>query len=344
MPPSRGPISRALGALAGAVVSAVAVAGLVSVTAAPAHAVGDGSIGIRLTEAPTSRADDPRARVYVVDHVAPGTTFTRHVEISNDTDESRAISVYAGPAAIRHDAWTPAAPGKTSELTGWTGVRPDHLVLAAHDRAVVPVTFTVPKDASAGERYGVVWASTTSTGSGNVKMVSRVGIRVYLSVGPGGEPPTRFTLTDLRGTRAPDGSPRVLATVTNTGGRAVDLEGRLQLSDGPGGLSAGPFKMDEGDTLAPGDRATVVTTLDGALPAGPWTARLRVWSGAGQQKLAGTLTFPASVGAASAATPVPDSAILWWAWAAGVVLLLALILLLLAWRRRRRGTAGRHAA
>jgi hypothetical protein len=342
MPPSRGPISRALGAV---LAVAVVAAGLVSAAATPALAVGDGSIGIRLTEAPTSRAGDPRARVYVVDHVAPGTTFTRHVEISNDTDSSRAVDVYAGPAAIRHDTWTTAPPGRTSELTGWISASPERLVIAAHQRAVVPVTFAVPKDASAGERYGVVWASTASKGSGNVRMVSRVGIRVYLSVGPGGEPPTRFTLSDLRGARAPDGSPQVLATVRNTGGRAIDLQGSLQLSDGPGGLSAGPFEMDDGDTLAPGDRATVVTTLDRALPAGPWTARLRVWSGAAQQRLAGTITFPTAVGGTSAATPVPDSAISWWVWAAGVALVLALLLLLLAKRRRREPRAGgRHAA
>jgi hypothetical protein len=35
-----------------------------------------GSVGLRLLEAPTSRRDDPRARVYVVDHLHPGESIS----------------------------------------------------------------------------------------------------------------------------------------------------------------------------------------------------------------------------------------------------------------------------
>ncbi|MDP1793557.1 MAG: hypothetical protein Q8K63_05395 [Acidimicrobiales bacterium] len=42
-----------------------------------------GSISIRLLDAPTNRADDPRAKTYIVDHVSPGTTISRRVEIGN---------------------------------------------------------------------------------------------------------------------------------------------------------------------------------------------------------------------------------------------------------------------
>ena len=45
----------------------------------------------------------------------------------------------------------------------------------------------------------------------------------------------------------------VLATVHNTGGRALDMNGTLQLPAGPGGLSAGPFPANLGVTLAIGD-------------------------------------------------------------------------------------------
>ena len=36
-----------------------------------------GSIGIRLLEAPVNRENDPRARIYIVDHVSQGTTIAR---------------------------------------------------------------------------------------------------------------------------------------------------------------------------------------------------------------------------------------------------------------------------
>jgi hypothetical protein len=48
------------------------------------------------------------------------------------------------------------------------------------------VTIRVPRDAAPGERYGVVWAETRAgpdSGDG-ITQVNRVGIRLYLSVGP----------------------------------------------------------------------------------------------------------------------------------------------------------------
>ena len=43
------------------------------------------SVGIRIIDVPTGRSEDPRARQYIVDHLAPGTTITRRVEVTNGT-------------------------------------------------------------------------------------------------------------------------------------------------------------------------------------------------------------------------------------------------------------------
>ena len=53
------------------------------------------------------------------------------------------------------------------------------------------MTIAVPRDAAPGERYGVVWAEVRAAApaAGGITQVSRVGIRIYLSVGPGGRPP-----------------------------------------------------------------------------------------------------------------------------------------------------------
>ena len=117
------------------------------------------------------------------------------------------------------------------------------------------MTITVPSDAAPGEQYGVVWAEARSApvAGGGVIQVSRVGIRLYVSVGPGGAPAADFTIDSLTANRSADGQPTVLATVHNTGGRALDMSGTLQLLAGPGGLSAGPFPATLGTTLAIGD-------------------------------------------------------------------------------------------
>ena len=102
------------------------------------------------------------------------------------------------------------------------------------------MTIAVPIDAAPGERYAVVWAETRSTPSeGGITQVNRVGIRIYLAIGAGGPPAADFTIDSLTAIRSADGRPMVVATVHNTGGRALDMSGTLELSAGPGGLSAG---------------------------------------------------------------------------------------------------------
>lgn len=63
--------------------------------------------------------------------------------------------------------------------------------------AVVTATIAVPPRASRGERYAAVWAEVSSPkshGKGKIALVNRVGIRTYLDVGPGGDPPTDFAI------------------------------------------------------------------------------------------------------------------------------------------------------
>lgn len=319
------------------------VAAMLGVLAPPgsAHATSDGNLSIRLTEAPSDRRDDPRARIYIVDHLAPGSTITRRVEVTNDSSESRRVSIYSGPSRIVDEAWSPEARGATSDLTSWTRVGRERVRLEPHASVTVPVTIRVPRDASEGERYGVVWAQTASTDPGQVKLVSRVGIRVYLSVGPGGEPATDFRIDGLTGARDPDGGLQVLADVTNTGGRALDLEGDLRLTDGPNSLSAGPFPVTRGTTLGPGDRGQVRVDLDETLPLGPWHAALRLRSGDEVRRAEADLIFP--VQGIGRRVPVEAGVGAWWPWAAGVALVALLLALLGRYRRRRRADRpGRH--
>ncbi len=167
---------------------------------------------------------------------------------------------------------------------------------------VVQATIRVPQTAWTGERYAVMWAEARApaTTERNVQVNNRVGIRVYLNVGTGGEPPTDFRVDKIWASRDQAGKPRLEAQVTNTGLRAVDMTGELRLSDGPGGTSAGPFKVTTGVTLAPRDVGTVEAVLDPALPVGPWKADLKLTSGRVTRSAGGTVTFPVKTSTMSA--------------------------------------------
>ena len=92
----------------------------------------------------------------------------------------------------------------------------------------------------------------------------------------------------------------VVATVHNTGGRALDMNGTLELLDGPGGLNAGPFPAILGTTLAIGETEPVTIAMDEQVPAGPWEAVIILRSGLLERTARATITFPES----GAAVPV----------------------------------------
>lgn len=303
-----------------------------------------GSIGLRLLDAPITAADDPRARVYIVDHLAPGTVIERRIEVGNTTDSTTSIALYPAAATIEEGSFLGAAGDTPNELSTWTSVTPAVVDVPAGGTAVATVRIAVPPDAAPGEQYGVVWAEARSepADQGGVVQVSRVGIRLYLSVGPGGPPAADFTIDSLTAERAPDGTPMVLATVHNTGGRALDMNGTLQLLAGPGGLSAGPFPATLGSTLAVGATEPVVIALDPQLPAGPWEAQITLRSGLLEHGAEATITFP-DAGTAPAVATSERPGWLYPAIAALALLLLGVAALLATrWRRRRRASKNRR--
>ena len=98
----------------------------------------------------------------------------------------------------------------------------------------------------------------------------------------------------------------MLAKVHNTGARALDMRGSMQLSDGPAGLSAGPFDAKLGTTLAPGDTAPVVVPLDKAIRGGPWKAVISMKSGLLERRAEGSVTFPDTLGTAAPEVKAKD--------------------------------------
>ncbi|WP_199180189.1 hypothetical protein [Verrucosispora sp. ts21] len=262
--------------------------------ASPAPA--SGSIGIRLVEASVDRRDDPRARVYIVDHVKPGSRMTRRIEISNSSASTHQITIGVAAAEIKDNEFVPASEPDANELSEWITIDQPVIVARPYSTTTVRATIAVPPSASRGERYGTIWATVGAAERRDaamlVRKVNQVGIRVYLDVGRGGEPPSDFRIEKLTPGRTEQGAPVVRARVRNTGERALDLTGKLWLSDGPGGLSAGPFPATLGATVLPGDTTHLEVVLDQQVPNGPWQARLRVESGRLHREVTAEITFP----------------------------------------------------
>ncbi|MDQ1534673.1 MAG: hypothetical protein QOF28_2434, partial [Actinomycetota bacterium] len=280
-----------------AVIAAIAVPATVSTadTSPRTRAAPAGGLGLRLLDVPVDARNDPRARVYIVDHLAPGAVIRRRIEVSNTTASPTHVDLYPAAASIANGSFLGAAGHTPNDLSTWTSVVPGASDVPAGGNVNASVTIAVPRDAAPGERYGVVWAEARSAPTGNgVVEVSRVGIRLYLSVGTGGPPAANFAIESLTAERALDGRPMIRATLRNTGGRALDMSGTLQLVDGPAGLRAGPFPATLGVTVAIGATEPVMIALDKRLPSGPWDARITLRSGLLERSARANITYPDS--------------------------------------------------
>lgn len=312
-----------------------------SAVMSPSAATGpaEADLSIRLLDIPAKTQNDPRARTYIIDRLAPGSEIKRRIQVENNSETAQTIRLYSGAARIDSGVFVGEDAGVRNELSTWTTLAEPELHLGTGESAEVLVTIKVPTDAPEGEQYGAVWAEMRSAADkGGVVQANRVGIRVYLSVGPGNGPPADFTITSLTPSRSQENEPQLSALVTNTGGRALDITGELSLTDGPGGLSAGPFSVQSATTIAPGKTQNVTFTLPRELPNGPWTAALKLKSGLLERKASAPVTFPdAGPGPGETIVPIQEESNQWLPVAAiAAALLIALIAAALLIQRRNR--------
>lgn len=286
---------------------ALLLAGAVAPTSASAVVAGPGfgicpaGVGVGLLEVPKDRLKDPRARSYIVDHIKPGGSITRKFQVCNGTAAAITVQVYANEARITNGSFLITEGRVQNDLATWTSVDKGTVTIPSGKSQALTATIAVPIDATKAERYGVILAELPAKpNSAGVAIASRVGIRMYLDVGPGGESPSDFTVDSMQAARQKDGKALVKALVHNTGARALDMRGELTLTDGPGGLSGGPFPATLGTTLAPGETEPVTVVLPEAIRGGPWTARLDLQSGLLKRSAEAKLTFPDEAGATTA--------------------------------------------
>ncbi|MFI6758405.1 hypothetical protein ACIBF5_04565 [Micromonospora sp. NPDC050417] len=299
-------------------------------------------LGIQLLEIPAARAKDPRARAYIIDHLKPGTTLSRRVEVRNTSPEPQQVDLYVGAATVERNVFTAADGRGGNELSGWVSLESSSADLEPGDRKQVEVTVAVPDTASKGERYGAVWAQITKppTAQDNVGKIHRVGIRMYLDIGSGGEPPTDFRIDGLAVGLGGGEWPVLTARVHNTGGRALDMGGSVSLTSESGRVSAGPFTVASGVTILPGESGQVSALIDQPLSSGRWDVRMTLFSGTVERTLEGRVSLSGAVAAAESSGPRP--LLLSLSIGAG----LALLLVTTAFagyflrRRRTRDTAG----
>jgi hypothetical protein len=298
--------------------------------------------GVRLYDVPISDAHNPRGLRYIIDFLHPNTIIHRRILILNQEMHASSFTIYPDAAQITHGMFIGDAGQTRNELTGWIAIQHRTVMLAPYASTLDLVTIHVPREATRGEHYGVIWVQQTATGlsdrGSEIREISRVGVRIYLAIGKGGAPPTKFVITSITGGRAAHGKPYIVVAVDNTGQRAVDLTGEARLTDGPGATSAGPYQEEQVVTLAPGQLGNVVFPVSNLLPSGVWRAAVTLLSGLSTSASASTIRLG---GQDTTARSYLDRLV--WP-IAGITVVAMIFMLRREWRDRARPLRAGHGA
>ena len=325
-------------ALAIGVLSILSPVARAATSSSPPDALGPpGSFGVRLVDVPVSEAANPRALRYIIDYLPTGTVIHRRILIANNEAKTARFTVYADAAAITGGEFIGDAGTTANELTTWVSVQHPTVALAPGASVMDMITIAVPPGATRGEHYAVIWVQQTAkapvrAGESSVTEVARVGVRLYVAVGRGGAPPTSFDIVSVSGHLTHARQPVIVAHVNNTGGRAIDLNGSVRLTDGPGGTSTGPFLAQRIVTLAPGQSWNMTFAAPKSLPEGSWRATVTLASGLTKATATTTIQLSAIVDAQAARSPTQ------WTWLAlgGVIVALVVATGWYARQHRRR--------
>ncbi|MEU6364986.1 hypothetical protein ABZ876_04395 [Streptomyces sp. NPDC046931] len=115
---------------------------------------------------------------------------------------------------------------------------------------------------------------------------------MYLSAGGHNPPSTGFWVDTMTAERDRAGRAIVKAQVHDPGCRALDLSGTLDLTKVRGSIHAGPYPVQLGTTLAPGQSEPVTVLVTDQVANGPWKATLHLKSGLYEETYSARITFP----------------------------------------------------
>lgn len=334
--------------------TAVVVAGAIGAFAVSPATAADGDVtwGIQ-----PSTPSGPDGRTAFSFQVAPGTTITDWVGVVNDSAAPATFRVYAADATTDYDtaAFTLIGSDQGSrDLGSWTAINGGPTTCADTNDAAeaacaaglgvsvtvdpgatqnIPITITVPHDATPGDHSaGIVASYTTEAGSGgaSVRRENRVGTRIYLRVDGPLTPGLGVTGTvaGYEGTLNPVGAGAGFAgfDVTNTGNTRLTAQPELHFT-GPFGIDFGTLALPAVTNIVPGGTAHVTGLMPGVAPLLLLFADIRVTPLAGDG-LAAADPLPAAASSSAVAWAVPWTLL-------GILTVVAGAIVLIVFLRRR---------
>lgn len=224
-------------------------------------------------------ADGPDGRISLRHTLDPGETVEEHVALTNFSDREATFVVYAGNGVVGDsgDFDVPPGDGSRQDAGAWVELgQPEgaerlddgrlQLTLGPSSTVTIPVTVSVPADATPGDHPAGVVAELVGGGS-EVRLAARVGTRLHLRVT--GQIDAAVVADDVDARWEPSWNPfapgtvRVRYVVRNAGDVRLGARSTVHLA-GPGGVGSAEAVTEIREVLP--DRSAVVETTLSAWP------------------------------------------------------------------------------
>lgn len=149
---------------------------LLIIAAQPAAAYTNGDFTIYPTYVHESNS------AWIILDAAPNSHTTDYVTIENLSDQPQTIQLQIREAKHQGNSFLSIEDQPLQNIGNWISVDENFHALAPREKKNIPIEINIPKDTELGEYTASILALKADINSQNIKIVTRIGVRVYLNV------------------------------------------------------------------------------------------------------------------------------------------------------------------
>lgn len=281
-----------------------------------------------------ANADGPDGRSVIDIELAGGQQVTDHIAVINRSTQPVDFAIDANDGYLTSKGYFDMRPSDAKPVDGGSWIEvPDKVTIAAGATAVVPVTVSIPQNATPGDHPAGVTASI-DTISGQVRVQNRVGVRVNIRVT--GSFVAKVNVTGIHAGYTWSWNPftagtvEVTYTLANAGNVRLAPDSRILTSTFAGENGWDDTSEAKAREIMPGGSRTFTARVTGTWPLGPiGTTIMAIPSPAGKP-LPGVTAERVAIDTTVWAIPWPQLALL------ALLVLVVIAIRVTSARRRRR--------
>lgn len=278
-------------------------------------------------------ANGPDGRSVIDIELPGGQQVTEHIAVINRSTQPVDFAINANDGYLTSKGYFDMRPPEATPVDGGSWIKvPDKVTIAAGATTVVPITVTIPQNATPGDHPAGVTASVDAI-SGQVRVHNRVGVRLNIRVN--GTFAAKVTVNDVHTAYTwswnpfTPGTVEVTYTLANTGNVRLAPDSRILTSTFAGENGWDDTSEAKAREIMPGGSRTFTARVTGTWPLGPiGTTIMAIPSPAGKP-LPGVTAERVAIDTTVWAIPWPQLTLL-------LLLILAVLTLRLTSIRRRR--------